>query len=1021
MLPTAMFPCIVGIALSLSTAAPASSLPDTALASAWRAYREGRFAAAATLVDPRLASEPAEVRSSALDLAARLAREREDYPRALWLTEERLRLWRGDGSPKGRGQWALAYVDRSAVHFRLSRFREAEADVDSAAAVAGDRLELDERLAASVMAARGNTLYHLGDVQQATRDHERALEIRRRLLAADDPDLAQSLINVGTMRWRAGDFDDAIRLDDEAMAGLEPLAGGTHPMIGEARSRKAYAERDRGDLAAARADWERAIEELRTAHGGDHTSVGRARAALSDLLGTLGDARASLALAESTLASARRRLPVTHRDVGRAQLAVGEARLGMGETRAARAALESGYRVIEAAVGPDNPDLDQALADLADLAMAERDTAAARHWLGRRLAINVRALGMEHPRVGRTLLQLGELRLAARDRAATLDTLRLAAAALAALGEADPAWAEVRAAMARVERAAGEPRSARRDALAAEHAGREHFRLNVQGLTTSEALRYARLRPRGLDLAIAALLASPRQDTAGVRECWDALVRSRALVLDELALRRIGLVAGDSATLAAVLELRRASARLAHLVARGAGGDSVAAWHAARDAAFARRESAERRLSELSVPFRRALATRQIGLADVESAMPPGTALVAYLRIAPGDGAARYVAFVRDAAGGLRCVALGDAGAIDALLERWRRELSSPPDPKRLEQALAACRAAGVAARERLWDPVAAVLGGARRTLVVRDGALLTLPLAALPGAGGAPLLLAGTELRMLDTERDQAAPPEGPAGHGLLAIGAPSFGCDTCSVPGPCGPASRLRFGPLPGAADELREVAARWQAARAGGADLCAGPCATVAALGARAPGHRALHVATHGWALEAPCNAEAVANRRGVGRLVSRPQAAREADDDPSSSPLLASGLALSPTGNEEGDGIVTADELAALDLAGVELVVLSACETGLGAVQSGEGVLGLKRAFRIAGARQLVVSLWSVDDRATRDWMLRFHDAWLRGGDATEAVRATCAGWLSGRSAGDSRRHPYYWAAFVASGR
>ena len=83
----------------------------------------------------------------------------------------------------------------------------------------------------------------------------------------------------------------------------------------------------------------------------------------------------------------------------------------------------------------------------------------------------------------------------------------------------------------------------------------------------------------------------------------------------------------------------------------------------------------------------------------------------------------------------------------------------------------------------------------------------------------------------------------------------------------------------------------------------------------------------------------------------------------------------------TGLDEEDGILTAEEIAALDLSGVEWAVLSACDTGIGEVKAGEGVLGLRRAFQVAGARTLIMSLWPVEDQVARDWMRQLYRARL----------------------------------------
>jgi len=176
--------------------------------------------------------------------------------------------------------------------------------------------------------------------------------------------------------------------------------------------------------------------------------------------------------------------------------------------------------------------------------------------------------------------------------------------------------------------------------------------------------------------------------------------------------------------------------------------------------------------------------------------------------------------------------------------------------------------------------------------------------------------------------------------------------------------------------------------------------------------AHGKRTLHLATHGFFLEGTC---------AIG-------ASQE-------SPLLLSGLVLAganarstvseastldDSGAGTDDGILTAEELAALDLRGVDLAVLSACDTGRGTVAVGEGVFGLRRAFGIAGARTVVMSLWPVPDAQARQWMTRFYSATGDGTSVSRAVRDASLRTLEELRESERPAHPYYWAGFVAAG-
>ena len=178
--------------------------------------------------------------------------------------------------------------------------------------------------------------------------------------------------------------------------------------------------------------------------------------------------------------------------------------------------------------------------------------------------------------------------------------------------------------------------------------------------------------------------------------------------------------------------------------------------------------------------------------------------------------------------------------------------------------------------------------------------------------------------------------------------------------------------------------------------------------------------LHIATHGFFLE---DAAAPAGSRGVD---SSGPLGGVTPVQPPPDPLLRSGLVLSGAGApvaEAGDtparhlddSLVTALELAGLNLWGTELVVLSACDTGRGDVKLGQGVYGLRRAFVVAGAETLVMSLWKVNDETTRTLMESYYRNLLAGKGRVTALREAM---LALRT---QQPHPHFWAPFIAAGR
>ena len=178
--------------------------------------------------------------------------------------------------------------------------------------------------------------------------------------------------------------------------------------------------------------------------------------------------------------------------------------------------------------------------------------------------------------------------------------------------------------------------------------------------------------------------------------------------------------------------------------------------------------------------------------------------------------------------------------------------------------------------------------------------------------------------------------------------------------------------------------------------------------------------LHLATHGIFRE---DAPAPPRSRGhatFGGMGGEPLAARSPD------PLLRSGLVFagasvspptpaSTTSLPQENAVATALELAGLDLWGTQLVVLSACDTGRGAVKPGQGVYGLRRAFMVAGAETVVMSLWRVDDETTRTLMEAYYTHLLAGQGRAAALREAM------RSLRATQPHPHAWAPFIVLGR
>ncbi|MDX2305828.1 MAG: CHAT domain-containing protein [Microscillaceae bacterium] len=180
--------------------------------------------------------------------------------------------------------------------------------------------------------------------------------------------------------------------------------------------------------------------------------------------------------------------------------------------------------------------------------------------------------------------------------------------------------------------------------------------------------------------------------------------------------------------------------------------------------------------------------------------------------------------------------------------------------------------------------------------------------------------------------------------------------------------------------------------------------------------------VHIATHGFVLNKPQSESNLFQNLTIWNESFLFKSDTRTDVDP----MLLSGIVLagvttysdssnlSAFGSQIEDGLLTAYEASGLNLDRAELVTLSACQTGLGEIQSGEGVYGLQRAFQIAGAKSVLMSLWQVEDVSTRKFMAEFYRQWLSGKTKHEALQ------LARQKIREEYKYPYYWGAFVLVG-
>lgn len=921
------------------------------------------------------------------------------------------------------------------------------------------------------LSSLGLVLRRQGKLDDARSAYERALRIREASLGAEHADVARTLAALSALAAAAGDFTRARELGaralniaerqnppdhlleagaannlaqalyqindiggskqrlEQAIRAYEAALGADHPEVGKALSNLATVVSETGDLAGARTLYERATSIQEKRQGADHPDVALNMNNLADIFFLIGDYTQAATLLERALPTLERALGPDHTRVAMVLGNLAQVRVAQGDYEPARRLYARALEIREKALGPEHPSLVYTLTGYGELHARVRAYAQARTLYERALAIAERAFGAVHPMTAYALHGLGDLLLAAGDVVAAEPRLeRALEIRTALLGGDHPLVAESRASIAQILARTSRPADAMSAALEAERVAREHLQVTAHALDERQALGYAERRVSGGDIALAVLAASPAPDALAIERTWDAVVRSRALVLEEMASRRRVIATVSDPTVARLAgELAAARQRLAGLLVRSAGDP------ASRDRveqAARERNDAERALAESSLEFRSDRARRQTGLADALRALPQGAALVAYTRYRRSDLVTEYLAFVaRGDRSSPVAVPLGNAAAIDRAIERWRSSIVSETQAGRpTSRAERLHRDAGQELRRLIWNPLTTAMAGSKQIFVVPAGPLHLVNWGALPAANGRYVVEETALLHYLSTERDLVR-ERAPLGQGLLVVDDPAYDAAagprtpgprsraamTSNVPLPCVNASGLRFDPLPASKIEGAQIAAVWSSAfkrpDSNGASnrvlRLTGANATETALRQNIAGKRVIHLATHGFFLGGWC--------------------AGATEPDPESHPLLVAGLALSGANASarrppSDDGVLLAEEIASLDLRGVDWAVLSACDTGTGVLRAGDELFGLRRVFQIAGVNTILVSLWPVDDAMTGRWMTsvyrrRFSDDL----PTAAAVRAATVEVIRTRRAGGLSTHPAYWGSFIAAGQ
>jgi len=871
--------------------------------------------------------------------------------------------------------------------------------------------------------------------------YQHALAIRKKVLGLDHPDVAATLNNLASLYKTQGKYGAAELLYQQALEIWKKVLGSDHPLVATGLDNVALMYVDEGKYGEAEPLYQQALAIRERVLKPDHPDVASSLNNLAMLYREQGQYGSAEPLFKRSLAIWQKALGLDHPDVATVLNNLAGNYEDQGKYGEAEPLYQQALDVTKKALGPDHPDVAVRLNNLAGLYDAQGKYGEAEPLYQQALAIDQKALGPDHPLTARVWENLAMLYYG---------------------------WNHLEQAEANFD----------------SDFQILHKVIEKQFAYMSERERLDFLGTvESIFPAYSSFVASYRdRNPSSVGKMYDLLLWEKGMVASSVSAMRAKIAAsGDQEAVSLLDRIAQKRTQVARITANPPV--EAKSLEQARDQIAELEQQAndlERELVQRSPTVAQERTSAQVSWEDVRAKLKTGEAAVEYMRYKFHDGKhwtgkSYYAALVITPATKIAptFIPLGDAATLECGPINNYRQLvgmnasclpcSVPTDQQGVRShdgsptAMAALNTPTF--YEAFWKPLELALGNAKRIYFSTDGVLSQVSLVVVPDGSG-KLLIEKYDLRPVISTKDLLREPH-PTGEQTAAlIGDPKFtatiaeqqtalaalskpyspqrqfsagGVEVASnaAPLPVRGGGRRSFDlhltwpDLPSTKIEVQQLnkllTKPWQVEMYTGAEA-------LEEVMKRLHGPRLLHVATHGFFLADENQPQACSG--GVSTRTGAPANAPDALQRPlKEDPMLRSGLVFTganriangdatPEGMD--DGILTAYEAMGLNLEGTELVVLSACETGLGQTKAGEGVFGLRRALQVAGAQSVMMTMWEVPDVETQKLMKLFYGKWLSGEEKHQALREAQLELREQIKKNTGRDSPQKWGAFVLLG-
>ena len=956
---------------------------------------------------------------------------------------------------------------------------EAANEYERARSLAVQVLGNNHTSVAALTQAQGSLYRDLGDYAKADSLYAKTLEIC--LAIGDTQFAAEAANNLATIKWELGDYAESQKIHERGLAMMIKAHGENSPLTAVSRNNLATVYKEVGDYSLVEPMVTQSIKILRSHQPKYASELAGGLMSLADLHSRQGNyPRAELLLLEA-MQIKEKALGPKHVEVCRTRNNLAALYFSLGQFTKAESMHKQNLAAIEGSLGKNHPDIAKSLLNLALCYQTQKKYDEAGVLYERAIALRKKILPADHPDISLTLHNYGQLCTSRGDYPQALQVLEEALTSrLRTYGANHTAIAFTKTAMGDVYHSLKEFEKAKSlyeeawqirksqlndthpslahslsclgeieaatlawdDCVAHFDASRRGFRQHVDqslpSLPESDQIAFLKYvdEPQ-LHSALSLVLAQPQNR--------DVIERSAGWVLNgkavsQQALAQRALLARDttnSQLASAVKTLLVIRKQLASLMMLSESKVADPARQKRIEELLRQEQAQSRQLSEQG--GRSIGSTTWIDTDLVRQTLPKDSVLVEIMKFKKYDfqfpsnhdvqRPERYVAWVVPSQdrGPIRIIDLGDASLIDEKVRTARKAIQEAPSLIRENGELEAEEQLAPSLRDlatSILYPLLEAVEPFQSIYLSPDSSLWLVPWNALPLPDNR-YAIEKLDIRFLVTGRDLVRNEKTFEVTNPIMFADPDFNLDPAAVEAAAqqilqgkpkqtnglravATSGKFKLGTvarLPGTQSEAEAVLPQLEQYANQKAKIFSGQFALEAIFKTlRQP--RVLVLSTHGFFEEETTAAQGTPN---------------------SPNPLLRCGLLLAGCNkpidasvNDGEDGILTGLEIVNADLRGTELVVLSACETGLGDVRNGEGVSGLRQAFQLAGARSVVSTLWQVPDRETARLMAQFFTGLAQSHDKAASLRESQLQLIQSRRDRKGAAHPFFWAAFTITG-